>query len=426
MLKESPLYQPERKPQDLYTVPPNLLDPPLDDTLTVNFNRPELTVAEDLDELEQAYLASEEDQPVSEEILSYLKRRTRIRKLAERALATTLIFVATATSGYLHDVGKNRIAASTAQPSITEAYPALDTDTNKATVIYDGFNTFGARYFAKTLGGSIQKAFGGEGLAVQYNNAVLDAERIGNEVDETLEEKPHIDTLDFVFHSAGDVPGVDYMVNKVNTTWVPVETATLIAGPADYDSLTQATQDQFGTAEAFADVPYIEYSTFFRYILEMHFYEDALERNPIRTLDGINTRFANGDVTNNLFLGSQLKSVSNADVPGKILDTDNDKFKTIYNVAVLEGDDVVNGTDSAEKICAAVEEIGHICNIFTIPRPNGGHGSYYTEEGRIAYDKLFEEIARVNKPQLEEEWQRYSLYKFNLYQEESITFDLPK
>jgi hypothetical protein len=108
--------------------------------------------------------------------------------------------------------------------------------------------------------------------------------------------------------------------------------------------------------------------------------------------------------------------VLNANIPDKIRTISNDpgKLKTIFNVVVIDGDKVIDDETSAIEICKAVEEIHHICNIFHVPTPNGGHGGYYTPEGQVKYKELFQEIQRVNAPQLQQTWGEYYEYRENM------------
>ena len=404
MFQQSEHYHPVVKPRDPHLLSPNLLTP-LDSSLKLNFSPPTL----------------EEMQAFADEAyrIKFAKRERLGLSLAKGAMATLLTLHATIFAPYLGDVRSNMITSEEAQPSISVVYPAIDKqNAHKATIFYDGFNTFGARYFAKTLGKSVQQAFGGEGWAVQYNNAVLDAAGLSDMVNEKIEEED-ITAVDVVAHSLGGDPATEFLVNTTNDTWTNVETMTYIASPADPESLTDKTLSELGDAKKFAWIPWIEYSTAFRYGLEMYNYRDGIQRSPLTTSAGINTRFQNGNVTTNEFLASQLKSASTTNIPEKILSIEDDKFETTFNyVEMANGDSVVLDEIAAAKICKAVIEKKMNCNVFQVKSTHGGY--YMTVD---EYEKLFQEIAHVTKPLVEDAKARRALELYGYYQNDALTID---
>lgn len=437
MSQQGEIYYLAPTTQDLYTVPPDLLHP-LGTPLEVNYNHLLDDIDDELDELEyqnyvdteideiereeleQQFRESIYDESVSNEILNHVKWDSRFKRWGHIALALSLVGTANAAP-YLGDVRINMADADQAKSSVIEVYPALEGDTsNNATIFYDGFNTYGAYNLANKLEYGVQQALGGEGWSVQYNNAILDVKKLGDIVDAKLEKNPSIDGIDIVTHSMGDIPGIHYAVEKTNNSWVPIETVTIIAGPADYDTLTDHTKHELGIPEHIAWIPWIEYSTVFRYALEMYFYEQDLRKDPFKTISGINRRFSNGNITSNLFLSSQIKAISSADVPENILETDPnpDKFQTVYNVVQLTHDTVVENDEAADKICEAVLSNGNPCNRFTFEY--GGHGDYYKKNVLVEYEKLFAKIAEVNKPQVAREKARHALNLYGVYGEDTF------
>jgi len=363
----------------------------------------------------------DEDEPqveqAPEKLLRHVKWNSRFKRWGSVALS--LSFIGAANNAiYFGDARVNMIAEAKARTTVIDVYPALENDTTKnATVMYDGFNTYGARNFARTLGDSIQLAFPGEGMSVQYNNGAFEAAKITPVVDKKLARYPEVNGADVVSHSLGIIPATKYIADKSNNTWFPVETATLIAGPANFDGLTDKTQHELRTAEDLAWIPLIEYSSLFRYLLEMNFYQDDIKKNVSNALAGINDRFAKGNTTSNAFLARQIKAAINADVPGTIASIKDAKFRTIFNIVKLTHDSVVDKDDSAEKICKAVIAIGHICNVFEI---DDGHGEYYQKSSQEIYKQLFKDIAAVNKPQLEAERARFAMIRQAYFGEDTM------
>jgi hypothetical protein len=359
------------------------------------------------------------DASLSPEGQKYIKRLHRRHKLARFALTAGLL-ASLPTSFYLSDVRANMAEAAEAKPTIRVMSEALNEDaSNKATIFFHGFNTFGASDLVRSIGEGAQQAFEGEQWSVQYNNAPLDAEEISDALNEKLQER-HITSVDVVTYSMGDVPGIDAAVDIINNDWRHVESITILSGPADYDGLTEKTKEELSIAKNLAWIPWIEYSTPFRYFAEMYFYKDAIERNPMAAVGGINTRFMNGNVTTNLFLSSQINSISDSDIKGKINSINEDKFRPVINyVKIKDGKDTVVDNDySAEKICEYANDKGLVCNVFEV---NSRHGEYYLSTDE--YNAVFEQVGELLRPQVKQEQARYALNLYSYYQLDTVTAD---
>lgn len=328
--------------------------------------------------------------------LRFLNRWRRNRTLSQAAIGLTL-FSGVHAAAYLSDVHHNMELAADAHPSIrviAEASNELYDD--EATVFIHGFNTYDANDLTNKIGPGIQQALPGEQWSVEYNNAVIDANDIAELLVETAEERG-IDTLHLMQYSMGDVPGTDAAVKVINETDIDVASFTYLSGPASYESLTQKTQDELAIAENLAWIPWIEYSSGFRYILEAYFYKDAMEKNPLRTIDGINTRFAKTNVTSNLFLASQIKSVSNANVPERLDSINDGELHPVISYVAIPNDKVVNNELSMQLIRDAARKNDFQFNSDEVNVP---HAEYFTKNGIAEYDAAFARLAEILPEQL--------------------------
>ncbi len=408
MLHPNPAVEPKLQP----AASRKLLDNPLEGDCTYV---PELPLWDESFEL-QFTPAEYPNEPLTSYEEKYLKRYRRKMALAKFAVGVGL-FAGAHAAMYLSDVQSNMAEATEAKPTIRIMSEAVDEDSShKATIFYHGFNSFGASDLVSWLGDGAKQAYSGEQWAVQYNNAPLDAAKISETINDQIEERG-ITSVDVVTYSMGDVPGIDNAVEIINNGWVNVESITILSGPADYDGLTEKTQEELAIAKSFAWIPWVEYSTPFRYLAEMYFYKDAIERNPVETVEGINTRFRNGDVTTNLFLSSQINSISDSNIGDKIGSIDPMKFQpTINYVKIKDGRDTVVDNDySAEKICEYANEKGLNCNVFEV---NSTHGNFFLNADE--YAKVFEQIGQILKPQVEKEQARHALYLYGLTQTDDI------
>jgi hypothetical protein len=346
----------------------------------------------------------------------YIKKNARRILLGKSALALSLV-LALPVSAYVSDVRTNMAETEAAQPSIRVMNDAVNEEAaDKATIFYHGFNTFGASDLVRTLGKGVSQAYGGEQWSVQYNNAPLSAEHI----EETLKDKigqSAIRAVDIVSYSMGDVTAVKNGFDLIDSSWTDVESMTILSGPADYNGLTEKTQEELDFAKSLAWIPGIEYSTVGRYVAEMYFYKDDIEKNPTNAIGGINTRFMNGEVTTNNFLASQIYDISDANIKDSIKEVSELKFRPVVNyVKIKDGQDaVVNNDYSAEKICEYANAKGLICNVFEV---DSRHGLYWKTPD--AYDKVFAEIAKVVKPQVAQERERLTLSRSDYLNEDTF------
>ncbi len=391
--------QPARKPQDFYTVPSDLLKQPPDTSVKLNF------------------------EPYTKYGADYVRRERNAITVGKFAMTSILLFNAV-TAPYLADVRLNMVENSDAKPTIQEIYPALsEDDKHKATIYFDGFNTSGARYLANVIGPSVQQAFGGEGWAVQYNNAVLNAAELSKLVHEKIDTKnngldEYIDAVDVVAHSMGVDPAVKFIEDSSNEDWANIENTVLISVPSDYDSLTPKTKSELDSTKNFAWIPWIEHSSWARYALEWYFYKEDIQKNPFGTVGGINTRFNNGGVTSNEFLISQIKSVTNSNIAESIGNLDEDAFRTTISYIEISNDNVVNNSDAAEKICKAALAKHLNCNVYKI---KSTHGGYYLPETQEEFDRIFKEIAEFTGPLVAAEKARHALETdFSYYQQDTM------
>lgn len=347
----------------------------------------------------------------------YVKKRALGIRLGKSALALSLT-LSLPISAYASDVRTNMAESENAKPTIRVMNEAFTEDgADKATIFYHGFNTFGASDLVRTLGDGVSQAYEGEQWSIQYNNAPIDAEKIEKTITDRIGQSA-VNAIDLVSYSMGDVTALKNGFDIIDSSWTNVESITIMSGPADYDGLTEKTKDELEVAKSLAWIPGIEFSTLGRYVAEMYFYKDAIEKNPTTAIDGINTRFMNGDVTTNNFLASQIYDISDANIKDSFKEIDELKFHPIINYVKIKdnNDAVVDNDYSAEKICEYAEAKGLICNVFEV---ESRHGLYWKTSD--AYNEVFAEIAGVVKPQVAAEQERLTLARADYLNKD--TFD---
>lgn len=341
------------------------------------------------------------------------RTRRRLNKFGKVAV-TSLLILDVHVTAYVIDVHENMVAADEAQSTIGILDEAPDeTTAQKANVYFHGFNTFNADDLVHRFGHTYQEDYGGENWSIQYNNAVLDSAKLSTLVLDRF-EKEETQQADFISYSMGDDPMMNVAVDTVANTDIDVQNITIMSGPADYDTLTDATKEQLAIAKSLAWVPWIEYSTPFRYALEAYFYRDNFERDPIEALDGMNIRINRGDMTTNRFLASQINSIANLDVPSKIKEIAeyaDTKHMPNINVIVIkdEKDTVVDNARSAEKICKTAEEVGLNCTVTSV---DSTHGGYWSESSLVEYTNAFTELAPIDKEYTVAEVARVALNEY--------------
>lgn len=357
-----------------------------------------------------------------ERFQKYLTKRRRWIALGKAAVGTGL-FINAAIAPYLGDVRANMIESADARPSVQIIANAIDPEnSDHATVFFHGFNTYGARHLTNTIGPGYQAAIDGQLWSMQYNNAPLDNHFMSEALIEKFNEEG-ITSVDFVLYSQGGVAGSAVITDIIEKTWVDVENVTYASSPSSFDTLTEKTKEEIGIAKDMAWIPWIEYSTLFRLGAEAYFYRNEMQNNFATASGGIMTRYNNGNMTNNLFLGSQINAMVEADVPSEIEqwgEYADEKFIPSINFALTESDIVVNNRASISEICPAARKIGSQCIVRAV---NARHGEYYLPKSVEEYNRVFQELADVTKPYIMQEASRQALNLYYLYQKETFTFE---
>lgn len=356
-----------------------------------------------------------------ERFQKYLNRRSFWMSIGKVAIAGGL-FVNAHTSLYLADARANMLAINDAQPTVSVELPAPESsDGADATIHFQGFNAYDADYFVKKIGPGYQESFGGEALSVQYNNVPLDSSKLSQVVQEKIKTEG-IDSINFTSYSMGDAPMVDVMLDTIASSWVNVENINILSGLADFDSLTPAAKKELEFAKTIEDIPFIEYSTLFRYWLEVYFYRKDISHNASNAIGGINTRFINGNVTTNSFLASQINSVTESNIPQKIEQigtyADTKHMPNINVIVIKDGmDHVVDNSVSAEKICAAAIKAKLHCTVVEV---TSRHGAYFTPNSIQEYTQAFATLDQIVQPYTARETARHALDIYSYYQDDAI------
>lgn len=383
----------------------------------------ETRIHHESDELENPYEA-EIFEVVERRAQEHLKKHHRRLTIGRRIATAALALHATIVAPYLSDVMANEVAASGLKPDLTTIIEAKDpTKSTTESYFINGFNTYSADNFVKKLGPGYQEAYdtyqhsNDTLISVGYNNALLNPKQLGHQIVEKI-NTDKTEKVKLVFHSIGPTAGMEIVFMIMEQTDAAITDITFVHSPASYETLTDATKNELSTAKNLSGIPFIESSTPGRLLLEGAFYTEAMQKNPIKTSDGIMTRYNNGDMTTTAFVASQINALMDLDVSKDIVRLAEYRYTNhMPNISYVmienNNDRVVDNARSVDAICGAALSIHLTCTVATV---DAAHGDYFLPNAVKEYNRAFAEIAKTTAPYTVAETARHALNLYGMMQ----------
>lgn len=200
-----------------------------------------------------------------------LKRRnTLFLKISAVALAATSI-----STAYWTDVESNRTEQAAAEISINViADPIDETNSNKATIFFDGFNAYDADPLAGKIGPAAQQVADGELWSLSYNNALLSREKIYESIIDLADERG-ITSISLAGYSMGGVIAAEATSDIVTKSTIDVNSLLMMSMPDGSKALrSYQTKERDFLQWLAASFPSTIDSSYVRFAGEMYFYRD--------------------------------------------------------------------------------------------------------------------------------------------------------
>ncbi len=348
-----------------------------------------------------------DDLPLTEHQRRYIERRSRLWP----RISKYAFIAVSATTPYWVDVGLNTLAEQEAAPSISViAAPLDEANSQKATILFNGFNTINANGLVKSLGESIQQYADGELWSVHYDNALLNDKKIYDAILDLAEQRG-ITSISVGSYSMGAISSTEVVKDLVNDSPLTVEYVPIYSGPSGYDGLRPERQAELDFAHTVASfIPGASHSSLWRYGVELFFYKDVYLRDDGFRLDkffkvagDIIERFQNGQYTTNSFLLSQIDALGSANIPRDIEQIgENPQNKPLptfmyFGIGKDGRDDMVDNKYSSQVICDAVQKAGMACLTYTVS--GAVHSEYYrsVDEYMVAAQNAAEDTAQMTQ-----------------------------
>lgn len=335
------------------------------------------------------------------------KRRARLPvKLAATALTLSSI-----VSAYWQDVEQGRMAESQASVSVSDTLaPQQEANSNRATLVIDGFNAKDATYLSGTLGPAIQEIGDGTILSLNYNNALLDREEVFDKAVSYAHEH-NITTLSVVGYSMGGIIGTELTADLNSKSNITVENLATIETPYGYDGLREYQKNELAFGQWVAtNIPGSEYSSWMRKAGEVYFYRNAythdspLENvgNFLRITGEVLSRQDTSRLTSTRLLMQQIYKISHVDFAKEfetIKTQHGNKAETVISYFKTSGyDDVVDDSYSGFHTCADASDYKLSCNVFTVD--GAQHSLYFNSIP--AFETAFKEADELIGPLVKE------------------------
>lgn len=238
-----------------------------------------------------AYAPEENDEfGAYEKLDKKLERQLKRRSRLPLKIGATALTFATIGSAYWADVHTNRAERAASEVSINIVGEALyKTNSDKATIFIDGFNTYDADYLAETVGPAVQQVADGEIWSLSYNNAILSREKIYETISEMVEDRG-IESVSISGYSMGGILAIEAASDIVAKSTTEVNSVVMMHTPDGSDGLRSYQRKELGFAQTLADwSPSAIDSTWVRFASELYFYKNNYTRG----------EYINGDISYN-------------------------------------------------------------------------------------------------------------------------------
>ena len=348
---------------------------------------------------------------------------TRNRRL--RKVGTTLALLSMPFSAYAIDVKHNMNIQTEATIDVSVEYEALDPSNNDtAIVFFDGTRSTSGDDLIKYRGDGLQQVIDGQLWSVGYNDAVLDADLIGQELIESA-QKYGVTTLYTYGESAGGITALDAQA------YVRAHSAIVFPGhflnsvPFGLQGLRQARQDEIELVETLAEIPGAKYSSFVSFIGESIFRSDRYINDDgidlpeaYTTTQAILADMAGSEQAGNWLMFDQLMAIKNAKIRERIIEMGLISEDIQHPVIIYIGtgkpgrDYIVDDDLSAAEIKVYTDEAG--LTFILIEVPGAVHSR--PDIGVAEFEATFAEAASEIQNAIDIQRQIANFYKYRAKQ----------
>ena len=357
------------------------------------------------------------------------KQLNRRNSLPVKLGATALSFL-TLSSVYWSDVQENRAEQAVAEVSINlVGQPLEESNSNKATILIDGFNTYDADYLAKTIGPAIQQVADGQLWSMSYNNALLSREQIYKKIVDMVNEHG-VDSISFAGYSMGGIIATEAASDMIVDTNTEVNSLMLMSTPDGYDGLQSYQKNEFAVGQALVKwSPSAIDSTYVRFGGELYFYHDNYTKGEFkawnlaqnaevitdnigrfaRTFDSLWGKVNNPKGTSMKLMSEQVYKIAQSDIKKeleRIAAVKDTKQMPVISYYGMNDDETIKNQLTAKNYRTYTTDTG--IDFYGYLVPDAKHSQYYRSVDE--YMRVFGEASAPISIEVQAETERHALY----------------
>jgi methionine salvage enolase-phosphatase E1 len=346
------------------------------------------------------------------------KRRKRRTKMAG-ALGALALSLPIVTNAYWADVDENRQEQAEAAISINVIREASDEDDTSATIFIDGFNTYDADYFTKTIGPTAEPVIEGEQWSLGYNNAILSRENIYTSILE-MAKKRNKTNISIFGYSMGGIIAAEATCDIVKNSDVEVDLLTMMHTPDGYKGLRENQKKELGIGQWLAsNVPGAIDSSAVRFAGALAYYKFDFDK----AMGQFNApkRASMQLLSEQVYKIDQFDMLDELECISKEKDTKRMPTILALGTGAPGYDYMVNDTVSLENYEKYSDETD--LPLFTYRVPGAIHSLYYKTVKE--YTSIFQEASKPVNQSILAETARRAFELFAQEESEIDTFKIP-
>ncbi len=343
------------------------------------------------------------------------ERRSRRR---HRALVM-LSVGAMAVACYAADVDANVAVESRASARIVERAGAVgEAGADSALVFLTGVGTNNADVFADFQGPAFQRVNDGRLWSVDYANAALDPEAIGEAI-EAQASRVGVHRVSVIGRSVGGIVATRVVEHLISNGRLAVDLLVLESTPDGVDGVRAESVGSMRLAEYLTLIPGAEHSTFVRVGLETFLRRGQYGADPVEfaaTVDEVTTSVRDGRLPGSWLVVDQVLAIADARLERRLdaigaSEQDRRRPAVLYLGTAAPGfDDQVDEDGSGESVCRYARAAGMDCLNRGVPGAVHARPELAVE----AYTRILTGIAPVYAERMAEESRRLAVQRFEI------------
>lgn len=320
-------------------------------------------------------------------------------------------------SHYSADVNANISMESQSAARILERGAPLDESADDSALVFlTGVGTNNADTFAKYQRVAFQQVVDGYVWSVDYDNAALDPEAIGEAIREKA-QRDGVSRVSIIGRSAGGIVGTQVVEYLLQHSSLTIDLLALESVPDGLDGVRPDNIRSMEIAEYLTLIPGAQHSTYLRVGLELWLRKAQYGLDPVKfahTFTEVNDSVAEGRLPGSWLVVDQVLAISNARLEQRLAaigeaGADRQRPVVLYLGTAAPGYDTqVNDLVSGRNICGYAEEAGLHCLDYDVP----GAVHSRPEVATDAYERITAFAAPVIERWIAEDAARLSLQRF--------------